>query len=1653
MVNQVFLDAMDHGYFHMKRTCLIIVDECHHAFGNSACAQIFKNHYAPLKAANPQECPRILALSASIVPNKCEMSIFLKRKKELEVRLDSTVITAENLGNLLRYVANPSVEISVFGGMEDQIKLFNAKEACIEDMRLIYEQHVETKKNRDDYHDGILKENTERKFKKYKRQISSISDSITMLGIHCANEQIRTLRDMMNEEKLKSNEEFEKDMIDKCITFFDQIYYLLEPKEFVTSSDIAQICTSKVIHLMDILRNPFPDRYVERISMTTKNKQKLVGIVFVQQRCVASSLSCIVNEFVKQYPQDFGHIKVDWCVGGTDSESYKMPAAQKWAVENECRQKMNEKLLRFRKGEINLMIATEVLEEGLDVSKCNLVVRFDDIPNFRAFVQSKGRARARNEANGHMSRYIVVVNSEEESKIRRSLENYMDLEGKSIELCHRDPEDTSSDESDDNDTLYSNPKDKMNSPRVTKHQSITIIYRFIQLLPTDRYTKLRPYFKVIRRTMDDRCTMKVRNCTSKNLYEREDNPTSVYSCELYMPHLTPYAGKPFISRSCSDPKTAKQLAALKACKALLDDRLLPEDLLPKKRKFDETDDDEDDALKRRGTKNFKDYYQVSLVKDLSYNQNKLGHLYKFDSVLSKEAEFTKNSPHRPEEYDEKIGVIVTSELPLISLSRNVLYTLSGEVTVQLVYCGLIELPKILNSDIIKFQEYVWGKIVGCVTPWMKYDAKEKGLIIVPLDKASNIDQVTLKNVANQSVGFGDERMENELFIFDEKNYENVVISPVHQNAEEHYFVEEVMTDTSPNTLIDEKSHETFREYYKRNYNRDTTDLTQQLLRVSGADHRHFMYREIALKGASRSRSKSKDHKFLPELVLIQPLKASLWKECQLLPFVLNRISSLIMLENLREEISYTNDMLQTTEVQEFDQPTFHDLISKLNNVKHPIPSSHDLLKAFTLAGASENFNMERLEILGDVFLKYIVGNRMFCDSITNLHVEEGMLTKGRSKIVGNRKLFQTAIDNNFCRMINARKLEPYLNFMPPGFTQNEKLEETIRQMDEKFQKIENQTETKGSKFIKKDSTLRSKHIVELLTKDDIKRLSDNDLNEDIQRELISKASKNELDDDFSVNQRSRYNLRQYVRIGDKYLADVIEAVIGLFLEKGGQGAALQFMKFLKLDASGMIGKEDFPTSAYLPHAVEERYVKEMTLKKTNYLLQQIDCAEIERKINYSFKEKSFLVQALTHASYIGNRITPSYERLEFLGDGILDYLVTCFLYTNGGNMEKTPGEITELRSALVQNNAFASIVIKAGLEKHILHESPEIMNKINECRDQILQPTTNDLGNTHIDSELLKLKAEELLQHIKYINEEDCPELINIEVPKVLGDILESIVGAIYIDSGMDLDTVWRAYTHLFSEDEILKVINEQPKHPVKEVTEKFSGNFNFHSPEKYNNAVAVVLKITISEGSTQETLKFKGIGRNATSAKYAAAKCCLREFDKGLYRNLNQSSNNLSQISVSNQLWVPSYLKSDISDKREITLQNASLKKHVEAPLNRIPVFSKLNTFSSAPGNGIWSEASSSNISIGLPIDNESVKRISNQESKNPISALQEKCSKHGWPLPKYEIVRQDGPPHMRRFMFQVKLQGKNYCDPTKFEGSKQKAKASAAAFALSNM
>jgi len=56
------------------------------------------------------------------------------------------------------------------------------------------------------------------------------------------------------------------------------------------------------------------------------------------------------------------------------------------------------------------------------------------------------------------------------------------------------------------------------------------------------------------------------------------------------------------------------------------------------------------------------------------------------------------------------------------------------------------------------------------------------------------------------------------------------------------------------------------------------------------------------------------------------------------------------------------------------------------------------------------------------------------------------------------------------------------------------------------------------------------------------------------------------------------------------------------------------------------------------------------------------------------------------------------------------------------------------------------------------------------------------------------------------MGEEECDEAEDIEVPKALGDVFESVAGAIFLDSGMSLDAVWGVY-HRIMKDEIGKHI------------------------------------------------------------------------------------------------------------------------------------------------------------------------------------------------------------------------------------------------------
>ncbi|KAF3844364.1 hypothetical protein F7725_007527 [Dissostichus mawsoni] len=318
-----------------------------------------------------------------------------------------------------------------------------------------------------------------------------------------------------------------------------------------------------------------------------------------------------------------------------------------------------------------------------------------------------------------------------------------------------------------------------------------------------------------------------------------------------------------------------------------------------------------------------------------------------------------------------------------------------------------------------------------------------------------------------------------------------------------------------------------------------------------------------------------------------------------------------------------------------------------------------------------------------------------------------------------------------------------------------------------------------------------------------------------------------------------YDLHTEQCIADKSIADCVEALLGCYLTSCGERAAQMFLcslglKVLPMDRGALTGAVVLSGQT---NTLDLNYgwlkIPPRSQGTLTHLISGFE--NFERKINYTFQNKTYLLQAFTHASYHYNTITDCYQRLEFLGDAILDYLITKHLYEDP--RQHSPGVLTDLRSALVNNTIFASLAVKYDYHKYFKAISPELFHVI----DDFLRRSEED---------------EE--------KEED------IEVPKAMGDIFESLAGAIYMDSRMSLETVWQVYYPMMR-PLIEKFSANVPRSPVRELLEMEPETAKFSPAERtYDGKVRVTVEV-VGKG------KFKGVGRSYRIAKSAAARRALR--------------------------------------------------------------------------------------------------------------------------------------------------------------------------------
>jgi endoribonuclease Dicer len=186
------------------------------------------------------------------------------------------------------------------------------------------------------------------------------------------------------------------------------------------------------------------------------------------------------------------------------------------------------------------------------------------------------------------------------------------------------------------------------------------------------------------------------------------------------------------------------------------------------------------------------------------------------------------------------------------------------------------------------------------------------------------------------------------------------------------------------------------------------------------------------------------------------------------------------------------------------------------------------------------------------------------------------------------------------------------------------------------------------------------------------------------------------------------------RLRDKTIADVCEALIGA-----------AFVNYYKPGETWNPGMFDSAVRVVTKFVASEEHVMQswtdyiQAYEKPHYQIaqplavQQKLALDVEHELGYRFKYPRLLVSAFCHPSYpfCWDQI-PSYQRLEFLGDSLLD--TACVTHLFYEYPTKDPQWLTEHKMAMVANKFLGALCVKLGFHRHLRHNHSQLLHQVTE---------------------------------------------------------------------------------------------------------------------------------------------------------------------------------------------------------------------------------------------------------------------------------------------------------------------------------------------------
>lgn len=244
----------------------------------------------------------------------------------------------------------------------------------------------------------------------------------------------------------------------------------------------------------------------------------------------------------------------------------------------------------------------------------------------------------------------------------------------------------------------------------------------------------------------------------------------------------------------------------------------------------------------------------------------------------------------------------------------------------------------------------------------------------------------------------------------------------------------------------------------------------------------------------------------------------------------------------------------------------------------------------------------------------------------------------------------------------------------------------------------------------------------------------------------------------------------------KTLADVVEALIGASYQDGGIPKALKCISvFLAEDADGKINWFD---------------EKEGRAILFNHATSDVELPPslepLEELIGYTFQKKSLLIEAMTHGSYAADAHWRSFERLEFLGDAILDYIIVTKVFNVQPALPHS--HLHMIKTAMVNGDFLAFVGLQHGLKKKETVAQDDGSIETREVTYPLWKFMRHAMPAIGIEQAAMSKRFEVLGPPIVEALEKGThypwASLARLRARKFYSDLFEALLGAVWVDSG-----------------------------------------------------------------------------------------------------------------------------------------------------------------------------------------------------------------------------------------------------------------------------